>query len=241
MNRKRSAALFSLVLSVFLSSGCAGPRDLATEPSALPAKEKSIARRISEKAASNCSIGPRHRANDPSPTSGHGMPFRKPPVIIKLFSSTNSSFFRAEAVIDGAWDSIYFDSKNEQIVCGEQNWLAIKGAVNVIFREVPTELEARAAQPQAISTANDQSVVLPNPPATMRHEEIAPKEPKQIIDNTPPSSRPTPSYLPKPSIDNRELVDPTTRTSQRSSASHEERGKCVIKPVMTDEEIARCK
>ena len=241
MNRKKSVRFYSLVVPALLLSGCAGTRDLATEPNALPAKEQSIAKRISEKAASTCTVVT-HNRNEPPPPGG-GVTIKEAPVIVRLYSSTNSSFYRAEAVVHGAWDNIYFDSKNERIVCGEQSWQAIKDAGKVIFREVSTEPikgEAKVAPAQESNAANAGPIVMPSAPETTRHEKTAIKESRQSPEITPAPPRVNLSTSPKPSGAKQELVKPSTKTSQRSLAPQEDPGKCIVKPVMTDEEMARC-
>lgn len=243
MNRKKSVVLLSLFVSALLLSGCAGLRDLATEPNALPAKEQSIARRIAEKATSTCGIVSYKRHD--TPPSGGGAKLREAPVVVKLFSSTNSSFYKADIVIYGVWGSVFFDSKNERIVCGEKSWQAIKGAEQVIFREVspqPIKEEAKATLSQATSAANARPTALPSSNET-RHEKPEIKESTRPNENipAPPQVNPSPSPSPKPSVTPKELVEPAPKTSQRSSVTDEARGKCVIKQAMTDEEIARCK
>jgi hypothetical protein len=66
------------------------------------------------------------------------MRIHKKPQIKRLFKSP-SGWVKAEASVDGVWDSIYFFKTTGQLVCGDRSWLDFPNSRSIQFIEIGKE------------------------------------------------------------------------------------------------------
>ena len=125
--------LAGLSLLLGLLSGCAS-LDLATDPAALPAAERDIAKKIIELTEQRC-VRVTVRMNDAASAKIESK-LHTSSIVKRFYSSPNSSWFKAEVVTGGTWDNIYFHERSGYLVCGEKRWGEWADVRTVSFTEV---------------------------------------------------------------------------------------------------------
>ena len=126
--RKHSIKFSFLAISTLI--GCAS--DLRTDESIAP-RDRAMAVRISELTQKQCT----HFKYDPG--TGRKLfgdnQFAELPSVKKLHYSTQG-WVKAEILADGVWDSTYYLSGSDKIICGEKGWQAYADSNSVIFSEL---------------------------------------------------------------------------------------------------------
>ncbi len=126
---------FLLFAATTLLYGCLATTDLATDTN-ISFEDRQLANQMSLLLQQRCT---RHTyiQTTREKTSGD-MRIYKKPQIKRLFKSP-SGWVKAEASVDGVWDSIYFFKSTGQLICGERNWLDFPNSRSIEFVEIGKE------------------------------------------------------------------------------------------------------
>ncbi len=119
-------------------TGCAS-LDLATDSNALPDAERSIAQKISELTTQRC-VKATFRRDTGAQLYGTKKLVGQC-VVKRLYSSPNTSWYKAEVLNAGTWDYVYFHRRSGHVVCGEKIWSEWADVRTVSFTEIKPRSE----------------------------------------------------------------------------------------------------
>jgi hypothetical protein len=119
--------------SLALLSACASV-DLAKSGAGLSERDRAVAQRMAELMGQRCvryvalrSTGERYTGD---------VNFSGAAEIRRLYSSADGIWYKADAVNEGAWGSLYYNQRSGFFLCGEKNWSALPQLKDIVFSEV---------------------------------------------------------------------------------------------------------
>lgn len=132
MNGCRSR--FAVVSASFALLSACTSLDLATDHTALTDAERNIARTITELTAARC-VRSSYRVDTAHPAVSTTK-ITSRAIVKRLYSSPDTSWYRAEVVNAGTWDNVYYHRRSGHLVCGEKTWGAWADVRTVTFTEI---------------------------------------------------------------------------------------------------------
>jgi len=161
--------LITLLLPFF--AGCLATTDLAKDP-VLPRDHQILLSHVADLATTRCI-----RVNL-DPVTGKkisdGTRFTQRMSIRRYFIS-NTDWIRVEANSQGAWDNIYFNTSNNRLICGQNEWDSFSDTRAIIFTEYGTERKLLGQTPISQPRSNQPPTNLlnnqPNNSAIKKYEE----------------------------------------------------------------------
>ena len=120
-------------IASFLLAGCLATTDMIKDRGALPAEYRQVALKMVDLAQLSC-IKITGREGTPKDDWSKGIKLTGD-WIIRRFYTSNTNWFKAVAVTNGLWDSLYFNSSTNQFVCGDFSWGKFSNGSSITFSE----------------------------------------------------------------------------------------------------------
>lgn len=102
---------------ITIFSGCLATTNLLTDGS-LNSEDLSVAREMSELTTRHC-VRVSYAGNSEEPTNK--IKFTSLPEVKAFYSSTDN-WYKADLLLDGVWDSAFFQKTSKRLVCGQKQW-----------------------------------------------------------------------------------------------------------------------
>lgn len=107
----------SIGVLVSILSGCLATTNLLTDGK-LGAAHLQVANEMADRTSKNC-VTVQYRGGSEEPMNN--MKMRERPDVKSLWES-DSDWYKAEMLVQQAWDNIYYNNITGRLVCGQKNW-----------------------------------------------------------------------------------------------------------------------
>lgn len=123
----RFISIFTAVLSL---SGCLATTNLLTDGT-LNSEDLSIAVNMSELTMKHCfRVSYSGHSDEPKKE----MNFTSLPQVKAFYSSTDN-WYKVDMLLDGVWDSVYFQKTSRRYVCGQKQWDKYSESSTLLFKK----------------------------------------------------------------------------------------------------------
>jgi hypothetical protein len=118
--------------SVFIPflSGCLATTDLLTDGT-LNSQDLAVTQEMAELTRTHC-VKVSYKSNTQEPTNE--MKFRSLPEV-KTFYYADDNWYKFDLLLDGTWDSSFFQSTSKKLVCGQKNWDKYVESSKLLFKK----------------------------------------------------------------------------------------------------------
>jgi hypothetical protein len=117
---------------IIILTACQATTSLVNDPS-MDGNTRRIALKIAEKSKDICATYTYEQGSNQR-LSGN-MRFAKTPDVKRIFNS-KEGWWRAELMISGVWDNVYYKESTETLICGELLWQTYPLSSHLLFNEV---------------------------------------------------------------------------------------------------------
>ena len=155
-----------LFIASFMLSGCLATTDMIKDRGALPTEYRQVALKMVDLAQLSC-IKITGREDKPKDDWSKGIKLDGD-YIIRRFYTSNTSWFKAEAISNGVWGYLYFNSSTNQFVCGDLGWGKFSNSSSITFSEYGSkgkmlinesnEINRRSQSASSVNTQADTEV-----------------------------------------------------------------------------------